>query len=164
VDVLVADVAEVLRSLREQSGFTRQALADLSGLSISTLKLIEYGESPKPKPDTLRMLAKGLATNRLTQRVDREQCESIYAQLMTAADYVQEPPEPHEGPTEIPDDIRDQVLELVGTDEGLTRAILEDLARRPDENRRAALRFLAQALTLSRTAAPNRRRGGARNG
>lgn len=151
-------VADLLRRLREQAGLTRKELAGLAGVSDTTIKLIETGESGSPRPDTLRLLARGLATHRLTRRIDRAQADELHTDLMRAAGYTPEsvgvlPAED----VEIPDDIEAQVRELVGTDEGLLRAILTDLSRRPEDNRRAALRFLAGALQLSHDARPGRR-------
>lgn len=152
-------VAGLLQQLRKQAGLTRKELAQLAGISDTTIKLIETGESGSPRPDTLRLLAHGLATSRLTGRTDRVQADELHVELLQAAGYTPEgvgvlsSPEP----VAIPDDIEAQVREIVSTDEGLLRAILTDLSRRPEGNRRAALRFLASGLQLSHDARPGRR-------
>lgn len=160
MSVHVSGVADELRALREQAGLTRRELAELSGISDGTIKSIEYGDSENPRPETLRMLAQGLSTNRISGRQDREQAEGLYARMLGAAGYTPGVEPVHGTAEDLPDDIREQVMELVGTDEGLVRALLADLVRRPDENRRAALRFLAAGLQLSHDARPGRRKTG----
>jgi transcriptional regulator with XRE-family HTH domain len=156
VEALVHDgLSGELSALRERAGLSRKRLADLSNVSDGTIKAIETGDSEKPHPQTLRLLAAGLATQSLTGRADPEQVDTIYVRLMRAAGYL--PGADYVDPeTGLPQDIRDRVAALVGADEGLVRAILADLTHRPPEGQRSALRFLADALRFSRETPPRR--------
>jgi len=51
--------AATLRRLREQRGYTREALAFRSGVAVGSLTRIELGQVV-PRWDTVRLLAKGL--------------------------------------------------------------------------------------------------------
>lgn len=55
-------VAETLRDLRRRARLSQKGLADLSGVSDATIGLIERGKS-LPLPETLQLLARGLATD-----------------------------------------------------------------------------------------------------
>ncbi|EWM18475.1 helix-turn-helix domain-containing protein [Kutzneria sp. 744] len=46
-----------LRELRTRTGLTQEALADRSGVSVSTIRGMENGTRVNPRPDTLRQLA-----------------------------------------------------------------------------------------------------------
>ena len=46
-----------LRELRMRTGLTQEALADRSGVSVSTIRGMENGTRVNPRPDTLRQLA-----------------------------------------------------------------------------------------------------------
>lgn len=46
-----------LRELRMRTGLTQEALADRSGVSVSTIRGMENGTRANPRPDTLRQLA-----------------------------------------------------------------------------------------------------------
>jgi transcriptional regulator with XRE-family HTH domain len=146
-----------LASLRDQAGLSRRRLGTLANVSEGTIKLIESGDSEQPHPSTLRALATGLATHRLAGRADPEHVEALYARLMRAAgylpgDFTDEP----EG--ELPADIMANARELMGTDEGMFRALLAGLARLPDNtSRRRALRFLGEALEFGTPNGPRRR-------
>lgn len=138
-----------LREIRKRAGLTRKALAALAGVSDGTIRLIEAGVS-QPKAETLRLLAKGLATSRLTDEVDTEQHEALYRRLLDAAGLL---PEPASDIDILPPDITAHARELIQTDEGMFRALLAGLARLPDNaSRRKALRFMGEALDY---AAPN---------
>lgn len=154
----VSGIAEELRRLREQAGLTRKELGEVGRTSEKTIQLIETGQSASPRPETLRLLAHGLAYNRLQGRVDREQAEAIYGQFLEAAGYsadVMEPPARQI--EELDDDLRAMVLDLVNADEGVFRAILHDLATRSEQGKREALSFWAHALQFGRDR--SRRRG-----
>lgn len=138
-----ARLPDELREIRRRAGLTRKVLAELAGLSDGTIRLIEAGTS-QPRAETLRLLAKGLATKRLTGDVDAEQHEALYRRLLDAAGLLPEPA--HDGDA-LPPDITAHARELMSTDEGMFRALLAGLARLPDNaSRRRALRFLGEAL------------------
>lgn len=84
-------LSEDLASLRDRAGLSRKALSDMAGVSEGTIKLIEYGETEQPEPETLRRLANGLATNRALNRVDEGVAVDIYAMLMGSAGYALPP-------------------------------------------------------------------------
>jgi transcriptional regulator with XRE-family HTH domain len=152
VGTLVVDsgLPDVLSALRSKAGLSRRQLAIQSGVSDGTIKLIESGSSERPHPETLRLLASGLATHRLAGRADPEQAEAIYATLMAAAGYLPSVGAPVAAADELPPDIVERVRVLVGSDEDLVRAILADLAHRSAADQRSTLRFLADALRWSR--------------
>lgn len=157
VSVPLSPLAHVLSDLRKRAGLSRRQLEMVSNVSEETIKAVEYGRNVRPTPETLRKLATGLATNRALGRVDADAAGEMLTELMRAAHYVPGAAMPAErpifqaAPNDLPPDIVAWVRELVGTDEGQVRDLLADLAGRTDENRRAALRFLAQALELNRT-------------
>lgn len=85
-------VGDALRALRRERRIkSQQELAELSGVSQSTIKLIEAGQS-EPKPSTLRMLAQGLASD-FDGQVDATALEAIYARLVKAAGIWPQAPE-----------------------------------------------------------------------
>lgn len=56
----VATTGEKLRRLRRGNAMTQEQLADISGVSASTIVAIERGDRPNPHPGTLGKLAKAL--------------------------------------------------------------------------------------------------------
>lgn len=85
--VVVTQVGDLLAQLRGRAGLSRRDLAELARISDGTIKLIEYGATEQPSPDTLRRIADGLATNRATARVDADSAAELYGELMAAAGY-----------------------------------------------------------------------------
>jgi transcriptional regulator with XRE-family HTH domain len=73
---------ELAKIREERRKMTQKELASLSGVSDSTIKLIEAGKSTT-KHSTLRLLAQGLATD-LDGRIDYPLAEAFYARLMDA--------------------------------------------------------------------------------
>lgn len=154
--VVSAGLPSVLASLRDRAGLSRRRLATQSGVSEGTIKLIEGGMSERPHPETLRLLAAGLATHRMSGRADPQQAETIYATLMDAAGYLPTAAPPAEG--DLPPDIEAYARQVCGAEEGLLRAVLANLAGRPAEGQRSTLRFLAQAMAALDDATPRRSR------
>lgn len=108
-------LADVLSALRDKGGFSRKDLAELSGVSDGTIKNIEYGKQ-HPKPETLRLLADGLATNRLRATKDRQHADELFASLMAAAGYL--PADRQEAqPQAAPASLEDQLADLTGDGE-----------------------------------------------
>ncbi len=56
----VATTGEKLRRLRRGNAMTQEQLAEISGVSASTIVAIERGDRPNPHPGTLGKLAKAL--------------------------------------------------------------------------------------------------------
>jgi transcriptional regulator with XRE-family HTH domain len=73
---------ELAKIREERRKMTQKELASLSGVSDSTIKLIESGKTTT-KHSTLRLLAQGLATD-LGGRIDYPLAEAFYARLMDA--------------------------------------------------------------------------------
>ena len=70
------NIAEYIRTLREEKGLNLKQLADLSGVSLSALSRIESGDRKKPTPLVLKALAPHLGVS--------------YEQLMAKAGYIEE--------------------------------------------------------------------------
>lgn len=101
--------------LRREARITQQALYAISGVGTTTIKDIERGAAI-PKPDTLRLLAEGFATDGAGNRCEAK-ARRYYNRLMLAAGYISElPPEP-ETPAEATPD---------------PEAVLAELARDPE--------------------------------
>lgn len=87
------DLAAVLARARKQRGLSQRKLAELSGVSNTTIASLERGKGSrganpvKPSPDTLRSLARGLSTDLLTERVSQDDFLERYRQFMGAAGY-----------------------------------------------------------------------------
>ncbi len=99
VDMQVQQAARLsgaLRSLRKRQRISQSALASLSGVSRTTITNIEAGldpmtnQAPSPRADTLRALARGLATDGHGGRHDDLET-TFYADLMDAAGYLPAP-------------------------------------------------------------------------
>jgi transcriptional regulator with XRE-family HTH domain len=73
---------ELAKIREERRKMTQKELASLSGVSDSTIKLIESGKTTT-KHSTLRLLAQGLATD-LDGQIDYPLAEAFYARLMDA--------------------------------------------------------------------------------
>jgi transcriptional regulator with XRE-family HTH domain len=97
VVTLVTRLGDTLSKLRTNAGLSRKALGELAGISPGTIKLIEYGDTENPEPETLVRLANGLATNRALNRVDAQTATDVYTLLMTAAGYSLPPQAPISG-------------------------------------------------------------------
>jgi len=59
----VATTGKKLRRLRRGGAMTQQQLAEVSGVSPSTIVAIERGDRPNPHPGTLGKLAKALGVS-----------------------------------------------------------------------------------------------------
>jgi transcriptional regulator with XRE-family HTH domain len=152
-------IGDTLRALRERAGLTRAELAELAAVSESTVKSIEYRDSERPRPETLRSLARGLATSRMTGRIDAEQAERLYAGLLHSAGYAAETTsESARQLAELPPDLYEAVLALANVDEGVLRAILQDLSQRDESGQRSALRMWQATTTWQREEARRGRR------
>jgi transcriptional regulator with XRE-family HTH domain len=85
-------LAETLARLRAQQRLSQTDLKRLSGISRETISILERAHDPKkkgpprPHPDTLRALARGLATDGKGELHD-DLCERFYGELMRAAGY-----------------------------------------------------------------------------
>jgi transcriptional regulator with XRE-family HTH domain len=85
-------VATLLKRLRKQARLSQRALADLGDVSQEVVARIERGFDPKtggpvrPRPDTLRGIAKGLATSG-DGTVDPVAERRIYRELFSTAGY-----------------------------------------------------------------------------
>lgn len=78
-----ADVALVLKGLRERERLNQAGLAKLAGLSRGAIGLIERGQS-LPMPETLHLLARGLATD-ADGNLDAHKLADYQGRLMRAA-------------------------------------------------------------------------------
>ena len=112
-----SDVRSVLPVLRAQVRLSQAALAELAGLARSAVSAIERGTS-RPKADTLRLLARGLATDALGV-VDAERERVAYNRLMRAAGYIEDAPPPTDAvSTELSDeDIEAAIARYLEDDE-----------------------------------------------
>ncbi len=88
-----ARLSATLRSLRKRQRISQSTLASLSRVSRTTITNIEAGtdpmtdQPPSPRADTLRALARGLATD--GHGVRHDELETVfYAELMDAAGYL----------------------------------------------------------------------------
>lgn len=75
-----------LKTLRREARITQQGLCDASGVGTTTIKDIEKA-AIIPKPDTLRLLANGLATDGAGQRCESK-AERYYNRLMFSAGHI----------------------------------------------------------------------------
>lgn len=83
-----SSVAAVLPVLRREVRLSQVELADLAGVARSAVSAIERGAT-RPKADTLRLLADGLATDGTGTR-HADQATAFYMRLMRAAGYLDE--------------------------------------------------------------------------
>lgn len=85
-------LAEELRRWRRRARLSQRDLARLSGLSQGTIRDIETGSQTRPKLDTLRLLARAIATgeDRVT---DEDTAHLCYLRMFLAAGYDAAPPE-----------------------------------------------------------------------
>jgi transcriptional regulator with XRE-family HTH domain len=132
----------MLKELRSKAGLSRAELGSLSRVSDGTIKLIESGTTKRPEPETLRLLAMGLATNRAAGRVDPTIQTEMFARLMDAAGYQSGPPVPV--PVSI--GLKAELASMFGPDEApLVAEILADWEHRTEGERKqilAALRIM----------------------
>ncbi|MFN8523723.1 MAG: helix-turn-helix transcriptional regulator [Chloroflexota bacterium] len=91
---LGVSLAQVLAELRQQTRLSQTALARLSGVSRAIVGLIERSgdsrgsRSARPTIETLRRLARGLATDpENEQLVDGVRADRLFHRLMMAAGY-----------------------------------------------------------------------------
>lgn len=61
--LLMSEIGNRLRTLREQAGLTQYELASRSGILPATISRIESGITPDPRQDTMRKLAKALGVS-----------------------------------------------------------------------------------------------------
>lgn len=54
-------IASNVQRLRKAAGMTQQQLAAAAGLSITAVSQIEQGQTPNPRADTIRALARALS-------------------------------------------------------------------------------------------------------
>ena len=85
---------ELYRVRDEHRINSQRKLAELSGVSESTISLIEAGKTAT-KPSTLMLLARGLAKD-FDGQVNPERAEAIYARLMDAWGVLPKRPAPTE--------------------------------------------------------------------
>ena len=84
----MAILAEELKRLRAERRIGSQdVLADLSTVALATIKKLEAGAVKEARPSTLRLLARGLATDPDGAR-DPDRVEAIYTRLMRAAGFL----------------------------------------------------------------------------
>lgn len=79
-------LSDELIALRQRSRISQRDLARLTGVSEGTIKNIEAGQNTQPRPQTLRALADGLATDGAGNK-DESLAEEYYDRLATAAGY-----------------------------------------------------------------------------
>ena len=83
------DLADLLILLRRRARMSQRALSRASGISYTQIGDMERGQGGQPAPQTLRSLARGLATDALDLTdVDQTKADADYAQLMQAAGYL----------------------------------------------------------------------------
>lgn len=100
---MASGLANKLVELRKRERLNQATLSDLSGVSRATIGLIERGKS-KSMPETLELLAKGLATGS-DGVVDRRKATAYHAELFESAGYPmanREVPEPAAPPAVSP--------------------------------------------------------------
>lgn len=90
-------LADELRSMRRLLRMGQRQLAALSGVSQGTIRDLETGKQTRPKPDTLRQIARGLLTNE-DGKLDQDRAWVAYRRLYLAAGYSAEEPSPREKP------------------------------------------------------------------
>lgn len=82
-----------LKTIQKQTRMGLRELARLSGISANTISNLKRGADPRtgktpmPRPDTIRRLAEGLATDPLEDRVNQTRADAFYRRLMSAAGY-----------------------------------------------------------------------------
>ncbi|WBQ04083.1 ATP-binding protein [Kribbella sp. CA-293567] len=89
----MSDFGPVLRGFRKAAGLSRERLADVSGVSVEGIKLLETGRRRHPRPATLKLLGDGLALSEV------ERAELVAAGARTKAGA--------EVPRQLPDDLAD---------------------------------------------------------
>jgi transcriptional regulator with XRE-family HTH domain len=144
----------LLRKLRRRRRLSQRELATQAALSPTAIGNLERGKDDRtgkaiqPRPETLRHVARGLATDPEDGQFDEAAADEMYAQLMAAA-YDQPRPEPPPAPRTPPIDPR--LLELFARHPTLQYAVA-NLAHDLDD---AAIDFIAR---LVETAAETHRR------
>ena len=84
----MATLADEVKKLRiERRIGSQDVLADLSTVALATIKKLEAGTIRETRPSTLRLLARGLATDPDGTR-DADRVEDIYRRLMRAAGFL----------------------------------------------------------------------------
>lgn len=89
-----AALARALKRLRRRTRLSQRTLAKQSGIAFTTIQGIEderraYTRPVKPNPATLRLLARGIATDpERRDRVDEGKANAAYEALMRAAGYL----------------------------------------------------------------------------
>jgi transcriptional regulator with XRE-family HTH domain len=117
-----------LRELRERSKLSQKRLGQLTGISPVRIGQIERGvdergSRPRARPETLRMLARGLAAGG-GGSVDERLAGNLYERLLVAAHYA-EPAAEHPSPTGAPSDRRPAaVLDIERLEDELMRELL----------------------------------------
>ena len=83
------ELADLLTLLRRRARMSQRELSRASGISYTQIGDMERGQGGQPAPQTLRSLARGLATDALDLTdVDQTKADADYAQLMQAAGYL----------------------------------------------------------------------------
>lgn len=106
------NLADELRGWRRRARLSQRDLAKLSSISQGTIRDIETGKQTRPKLDTLRLLARAIATgeDRVT---DEEAAHLCYMRMFLAAGYDAAPPERPPLPANLsPFFLHDRSLEL----------------------------------------------------
>lgn len=80
-------MARTLMRLRNNARLSQRDLVEVSGVSLATIRDIETGKQPRPKPDTLRLIADGLATP-VGGSPAKEEALEAFSALMVGAGYV----------------------------------------------------------------------------
>lgn len=60
-----------LRTARESLGLTREDLANLAGVSVTTIRYLEVNPDYRARPSTIRRLAGALGSHSITTRPNR---------------------------------------------------------------------------------------------
>ena len=79
-------LSECLAGMRRVRRLSQRQLAKLSGVSLATVRNIELGTQRNPKPETLRLLARGVVTPEDGEPATRD-FWMAYVQLMRTAGY-----------------------------------------------------------------------------
>lgn len=82
------ELAQWLIRLRRNARLSQRNLAELAEVSLATIRDIELGKQRRPRPDTLRLLARGVATD-VAGEVGDKALRRAYRILASAAGYAE---------------------------------------------------------------------------
>jgi transcriptional regulator with XRE-family HTH domain len=89
VDNRQSQLGSLLELLRRRARMSQRELSRASGISYTQIGDLERGDSLNPSPQTLRSLARGLATDNFSpEGYDAVREDAFYRQLMDSAGYL----------------------------------------------------------------------------